>query len=193
MDERLLLALRSIRTGKPYQWQYGTPSVDPSAVDLLGSLSESLGHPYEWGDPSRLPASAAQARQLLLGAKRSNELARKEGRDPAPVDALRGAKGEPGYVLSGASGPRGRGEMGGIPCELVHCGVGGASCLRNAGLRWIRGWKVCMGIYVPVHLLPRLLFNPGQFTKRPVEAVWKVLTGSARSASFLATYIASIW
>jgi hypothetical protein len=50
-----------------------------------------------------------------------------------------------------------------------------------------------MGIYIPVHLLPRLLFNPRQFAKNPIDAIQKVLMGSARSASFLATFIASIW
>lgn len=192
MDERLLLALRSIRTGKPHQWNYGDPRNTPASVELLGSLSESLGHPYEWGDPSRLPSSAADARRMLQEAKASNAKARAEGRE-VMVDPHRPAGGEPGFVLAGAAGPRGRGEMGGIPCEIVHCGVGGSSCLANAGLRWIRGWKVCMGIYVPVHLLPRLLFNPRQFAKEPVTAVSKVMVGSARSASFLATYIASIW
>ena len=192
MDERLLLALRSIRTGKPHRWDYGSPDNTPQSVELLGSLAESLGHPYEWGDPSHLPEDAPKARRMVQAAKESNARARAEGREVV-VDPHRPAGGEPGYVLAGAAGPRGRGKMGGIPCEIVHCGVGGSSCLANAGLRWIRGWKVCMGIYVPVHLLPRLLFNPKQFTKEPVTAVTKVLTGSARSASFLASYIASIW
>lgn len=193
MDERLLLALRSIRTRSPHTWDYGSSTMTPAAVDLLGSMSESLGYPYEWGDPSRLPASAVDARKLLQRAKVENAKARSEGRNPELEDKLRPPGGEPGYVLAGAAGPRGRGEMGGMPCEIVHCGVGGSSCLANAGLRWIRGWKVCMGIYVPVHLLPRLLFNPSQFAKKPLEAITKVLVGSARSASFLATYIASIW
>ncbi|CAO1613865.1 unnamed protein product [Parajaminaea phylloscopi] len=193
MDQRLLLALRSIRNGKPHVWNYQSTEMTPAAVDMLGSLSESLGYPYEWGNPSRLPISAAEARRLLEEAKAANARARSEGRDPQATDSLRPPGGEPGFVLAGASGPRGRGEMGGIPCEIVHCGVGGSSCLANAGLRWIRGWKVCMGIYIPVHLLPKLLFNPSQFTKRPIEAISKVLIGSTRSASFLATYIASIW
>ena len=141
---------------------------------------------------SAQPGSAAEARVLLQQAKASNAQARAEGRE-VTIDPHRPPGGEPGYVLSGAAGPRGRGEMGGMPCEIVHCGVGGSNCYANAGLRWLRGWKVCMGIYVPVHLLPRLMFNPKQFTREPITAVTKVLTGSARSASFLATYIASIW
>lgn len=193
MDRRLLLALRCIRSGKPYVWNYQSTEMEPASIDMLGSLSESLGYPYEWGDPSRLPGSTADARSLLLQAKAANAKARAQGRNLKVEDRLRPPRGEPGYVLAGASGPRGRGEMGGIPCEIVHCGVGGSSCLANVGLRWIRGWKLCMGIYIPVHLLPSLLLNPSQFTKRPIETITKVLGGSARSASFLATYIASIW
>ena len=83
--------------------------------------------------------------------------------------------------------------MGGLPCEVVHCGVGGSSCFANAGLRWFRGWKASMAIYLPVHLLPRLIFGPKQFMKKPLESLLKVSTGAARSAAFLATFISSIW
>lgn len=177
MDNRLLLALRSLRKGKPYNWMYGNP-IDPTSVDLLGSLSESLGYPYGWGDPSRIPETRQEARHLKAQA-----LAKARANGSTEVD----------FVLEGAAGLRGRGEMAGIPCELVHCGVGGASCYLNALYRWLRAWKVCMGIYVPVHLLPRLIFDPKQFAREPAAAIAKVLKGSMRSASFLSTFIASIW
>ncbi len=191
MDQRLLLALRSRRMGEPLHWKYGDNSVSPAAVDLCASLSESLGHSYGWGDCSRLPNSAAEARQMLAQARQRNrEEAEARGED---FEAMTQAEQDAGYVLAGAAGLRGRGEMGGLPCEVVHCGVGGASCFANAGLRWYRGWKASMAIYVPVHLLPRLLFGPQQFVKKPVESLTKVVTGAARSAAFLATYISSIW
>lgn len=177
MDHRLLLALRSLRKGKPYNWVYGAP-IDPASVDLLGSLSESLGYPYGWGDPSRIPNTNEEARRYKAEA-----ITKARSTGTTEVD----------YVLEGAAGPRGRGEMAGIPCEIVHCGIGGANCYLNALYRWLRAWKVCMGIYVPVHLLPRLIFDPKQFAREPVAAISKVLKGSMRSASFLSTYIASIW
>lgn len=193
MDERLLLALRSMRTAKPFIWTYQNREVTPAGIDLLGSFAESLGHPYEWGDPTRLPGDRQEAQQLAQQAKEANAKARAEGQEVVSDPYRTGGDPLPGFVLSGAAGARGKGLMGGLPCELVHCGVGGSSCLANAGLRWLRGWKVCMGIYVPVHLLPRLLFNPKQFKTDPITSIRRVLTGSARSASFLATYIASIW
>lgn len=192
MDERLLLCLRGARNGKPCVWRHNDPRTTLQAINYTGGLAESLGHPYEWGDPTRLPATAAEARGMLLEARREHAAAQAEGRETKserPWDS----KGEPGYILDGAAGPRGRGEMGGMPCELVHCGVGGANCYANAGLRWLRAFKVCIGIYLPVHLLPRLIFNPRGFLKAPLPVIIKVLQGSARSAAFLSTFIASIW
>ncbi|PWN54484.1 hypothetical protein IE53DRAFT_645 [Violaceomyces palustris] len=190
MDERLLIALRSMRYGQPLRWQYGSQDVTPAGIDLCCSLSEQLGHPYEWGDPTRLPRTANEARSMLQAAKLENAKARTMGQEVIS-DPLRG--GEPGFVLAGAAGPRGRGEMGGLPCEIVHCGVGGASCYKNAALRWLRGWRMSMAIYVPVHLLPRLIFNPKGFLEKPIENALKVLVGSARSAAFLATFIVGNW
>lgn len=50
-----------------------------------------------------------------------------------------------------------------------------------------------MAIYIPVHLLPRLLFGPKAFMQKPIENLLKVAIGSARSSAFLATFIGSIW
>lgn len=173
MDHRLLDALRCIRMNKPYRYNYGDKSTEPGGINLLGSLAESMGHPYGWGDISRLPHTRQQARQ--------------QKRESAS------AGDQSDYILEGAAGPRGRGEMGGVPCELIHCGVGGPSCVKNALYRFLRAYKVCLGIYIPVHLLPRLIFGPGQFKRAPVDSITKVLKGSMRSAAFLSTYIASIW
>lgn len=147
MDQRLLVALRCMRGVGPFEWKYGDSQMPAEGIALLGSLSEELGYPYEWGDPTRLPATAADARAMLETARAENAAARAAGKEVLP-DPTRG--GEPGFILAGAAGPRGRGEMGGVPCEVVHCGTGGSSCMANSALRWIRGWKTCMYIYVPV-------------------------------------------
>ncbi|SAM85285.1 uncharacterized protein UBRO_07483 [Ustilago bromivora] len=181
MDERLLLALRCIRTSKPLRWKYQSKEMTPEGVHLLGSLAEELGYPYEWGDPTRLPNTSAEARAMIAEAAKK----------AAGGQVEKGAN--PGFVLNGAAGPRGRGEMAGMPCELVHCGTGGASCYKNALYRWIRGWRMSMAIYFPVHLLPRLLFNPKGFLSSPIANLLKVLSGAARSAAFLATYIVGNW
>ncbi|SNX86909.1 uncharacterized protein MEPE_05618 [Melanopsichium pennsylvanicum] len=191
MDERLLLALRCIRTSKPLTWNYQSKQMTPEGVHLLGSLAEELGHPYEWGDPTRLPNTLAEAQKFIAEARAAAAKKKAAGEGEDETELKKGPN--PGFVLNGAAGPRGRGEMGGMPCELVHCGTGGASCYKNALYRWIRGWRMSMAIYFPVHLLPRLLFNPRGFFASPLANLLKVLKGAARSAAFLATYIVGNW
>jgi hypothetical protein len=165
------VALRSLRNGAPHVWSYGNKETTPAATDLLGALSESLGHPYSWGDPSQLASSRTHAQSL----KRKALATRTE------------------FVYQDAAGRRGKGQLAGLPCEVVHCGVGGSNCYKNALYRFLRAYKVCLGIYIPVHLLPRLIFGPGQFKKKPSETILKVLKGSMRSAAFLSTFVSSIW
>ncbi|KAK0525056.1 hypothetical protein OC834_005300 [Tilletia horrida] len=192
MDDRLLKILRCRRSGVPHEWSYGAARDDKSeAAALGGSLAEALGYPYGWGDPARVPSSGTQAKIQLRKIKAENiAKARAAGRSAAELTTR---ELEDGFELAGAGGPRGRGEMGGIPCELVHCGVTGESCVANAALRWWHGWKTCMRIYVPVHLLPKVLFAPKRALDDPVTLIKTVALGSARSASFLATFITSIW
>lgn len=171
MDERLLLALRSIRKQTPHIWIYGNKQSTPASIDLLGALSESLGHPYSWGDPSLLPKDLADAQKQKRSAVAANST----------------------YLMQDAAGLRGKGQLGGMPCEIVHCGVGGPNCYKNALYRFLRAYKVCLGIYIPVHLLPRLIFGWSQIRKAPIEALIKVIKGSMRSAAFLSTFISSIW
>jgi hypothetical protein len=171
MDERLLLALRSLRNQNPHIWIYGNKKSTPASIDLLGALSESLGHPYSWGDPSLLPKNIADAQKQKRDAMSSNS----------------------SYLLQDAAGLRGKGKLGGLPCEIVHCGVGGSNCYKNALYRFLRAYKVCLGIYIPVHLLPRLIFGWKQIKKQPLDALVKVIKGSMRSAAFLSTFISSIW
>ncbi|KAF9339932.1 hypothetical protein BGZ91_004163 [Linnemannia elongata] len=82
-----------------------------------------------------------------------------------------------------------------LPCEVVHQGIT-KSCEVHTGYRWIQGFMVSTGIYLPVHLLPALL-SPKAFFKRlqenPVATVSSTLLATARSSAFLATYIALIW
>jgi len=204
MDHRLLRLLRAVRNDDPYHWNYGD---ETSNVTELRDLAESLGYPVRWGDANHLFNTKKDAQKAFAQAEReatssNSEKQAKSDAEPGLTiqtssytseGSSRKVQAKTNYALSGASGPRGRGQMGGLPCEIVHCGMGGSSCLANAGLRWLKGFKVCMGIYVPVHLLPRLIFGFKAFVDKPGDNLWKVLKGSARSASFLATFIASIW
>ncbi|KAF9365450.1 hypothetical protein BGX34_009975 [Mortierella sp. NVP85] len=82
-----------------------------------------------------------------------------------------------------------------ISCEVVHQGVS-TSCEYHTGYRWIQGFLVSTGIYLPVHLLPALLSPKtffGKLQSNPIATVSSTLLAAARSSAFLATYIALIW
>jgi len=82
-----------------------------------------------------------------------------------------------------------RNGRGGLPCEIVHCGTAGNSCTGNALIRGVRGFGQALLIYAPVHILPALLSNPRRLLTDPVPT----LTALVRSATFLSTFISSIW
>jgi len=53
-------------------------------------------------------------------------------------------------------GVKGRGGVGGLPCELVHGSVGvqtgfGNSCTTNAGMRFVKAALRAVAIYFPVN------------------------------------------
>ncbi|KAF9175424.1 hypothetical protein BGX21_004029 [Mortierella sp. AD011] len=82
-----------------------------------------------------------------------------------------------------------------VPCLVVHQNVS-HSCEVHAGYRWIQGFLVSSGIYLPVHLLPAVI-NPKAFLKKlkedPVGTTISTLLSAARSSAFLASYIALTW
>ncbi|KAI0068188.1 hypothetical protein BV25DRAFT_1875460 [Artomyces pyxidatus] len=84
-----------------------------------------------------------------------------------------------------------RGPVGGIPCEIVHGSLGTASCSKNAGLRGIHAFFEALALYLPVHFLPILLTRPHTLLAYPT--ILKTLLGVVRSASFLSTFVSSIW
>ena len=113
-------------------------------------------------------------------------------------------------------GVSGRDSVGGLPCEIVHGGVGaffgcGGSCLMNAIIRGSKGFLQAMLIYIPVstddrlsqrldtkhtfnlqqvHFLPVILSRP--WTLKPHLFITLVVS-CLRSSTFLASFISSVW
>ena len=64
----------------------------------------------------------------------------------------------PAYGAGGAAtaaawstlGVKNRDGLGGIPCELVHGGLGGGSCTANAAIRGAQAFAEAIAIYLPV-------------------------------------------
>ncbi|KAG7450511.1 uncharacterized protein BT62DRAFT_978605 [Guyanagaster necrorhizus] len=112
---------------------------------------------------------------------------------PSVLPSVGGQKAD---IIWNELGVTGRSGVGGLPCELVHGGVGSqiglaGSCTANAGLRAARALVQSMAIYLPVHFFPVLLTRPKSLL-RPHHIV-ATLISALRSASFLTSFIASYW
>ncbi|KAI8915497.1 hypothetical protein DFJ77DRAFT_462871 [Powellomyces hirtus] len=82
---------------------------------------------------------------------------------------------------------------GQISCTLIHRGAVG--CTRNLLGVWKHGFGDAMKIYIPVHLLPAIIFHRRRFTnkKQLAETVQHVAVAAAQSSAFIATFICLVW
>ncbi|KAL4243419.1 TMEM135 family protein [Abortiporus biennis] len=90
-----------------------------------------------------------------------------------------------------ALGVQGRNAVGGLPCEIVHGGLAGHNCYANAGVRGLKAFGEALAIYLPVHVLPILLTRPQKLLQ--LSTLLSTLLNILRSASFLSTFVSSIW
>ncbi|KAK0245692.1 hypothetical protein EDD85DRAFT_27537 [Armillaria nabsnona] len=110
--------------------------------------------------------------------------------------ALPSVGGQKADIIWNKLGVTSRPGVGGLPCELVHGGVGSqiglaGSCATNAGLRAVKALAQSMVIYLPVHFFPVLLTRP-KMLLRPHRIIATLLS-ALRSASFLTAFITSYW
>lgn len=86
------------------------------------------------------------------------------------------------------------GSMNRLPGEEWRpCGFhADPNCLRYNITDWFLGLGRASRIYMPVHLLPTLLFNPGKVAQNPGAFVKRVVQNVARSSIFLTTYQANV-
>ncbi|KAF7436822.1 hypothetical protein PC9H_003655 [Pleurotus ostreatus] len=156
VDPRLPEALRAIRTGR---WSYIHGS--PKESHLLTSLSQDLGYPPAWGDPSALPA---------FGGRAANVTWTKLG-----VHNRSGVGGIPCELVHG-----------GITSRF---GLDG-SCTANAVVRGAYAFAEAMAIYLPVHLLPVLLGRPSSLLQ-PHKAISVLLGAARSAtflSTFVSSY-----
>lgn len=67
--------------------------------------------------------------------------------DPARLPAHGGVEANRAWERLGVKGRHG---IGGIPCDIVHCGTAGNSCVGNALSRGLRAFGQAILIYAPV-------------------------------------------
>jgi hypothetical protein len=85
-------------------------------------------------------------------------------------------------------GVQGRDGVGGLPCELVHGGIGGRSCTENTLSRATTAFAKAMAIYIPVHFLAFVMK-----TESSRNDFYNTLLSAVRSASFLTTFLSTFW
>ncbi|THH11100.1 hypothetical protein EW145_g875 [Phellinidium pouzarii] len=96
-------------------------------------------------------------------------------------------------------GVKGRTGVGGLPCELIHGGVGryiipggvGSSCFANLLVRSSMGFLEALAIYAPVHLVPIILSRPDKLLS--FSELRKTVSSLLQSSLFLSAFISSIW
>ncbi|KAH7880732.1 hypothetical protein F5879DRAFT_532092 [Lentinula edodes] len=113
--------------------------------------------------------------------------------DPLRVPAFGGPSAERVWELIGVKGRHG---LGGVPCELVHGGVGSkmslaGSCTGNSSIRGVKAFFEAVLVYLPAHFLPVLITRP-QVLLRP-HRVLSTFLATCRSAAFLSAFISSFW
>ncbi|KAH9982892.1 hypothetical protein BGW80DRAFT_50613 [Lactifluus volemus] len=189
-------------------------------LDALAFWASSAGIMWcFFYEPERLPRSYVKWIGSLanidnrivtaLRGIRANQWTYKHGSflDPNPVALLSQDLGYPpqwgdpkllptygGYATSAiwkSLGVRGRGAVGGLPCEIVHGSVTGGSCIANFTLRGLHAFLEALALYLPVHVLPILIRQPQKLLSFP--AILETLLGILRSASFLSAFVSSFW
>ncbi|GAA5835178.1 hypothetical protein JCM11251_006636 [Rhodosporidiobolus azoricus] len=80
-----------------------------------------------------------------------------------------------------------------LDCSFVHGKLGAGSCEVNAIKRWARAFLDALLVYLPVHVIPPLLFNFRRVLQQPGSFVLRILLAASRSSAFLATFVASVY
>jgi len=79
-----------------------------------------------------------------------------------------------------------------LPCSTLHP-LYPSSCTIHAILRWFIGFKNSFHVYLPVHLLPLLLFRWRTILKDPVHTLTHTVSAIAMSTSFITSFQAIFW
>ncbi|KAJ3148617.1 hypothetical protein HDU86_007370 [Geranomyces michiganensis] len=82
---------------------------------------------------------------------------------------------------------------GQISCNIIHADA--PHCGRHLLEVWRDGFSDAMKIYIPVHLLPALIFHRNRFANRETigPTILNVARGAVQSSAFLATFIFLVW
>jgi len=74
-----------------------------------------------------------------------------------------------------------------IDCKVFHPGT---SCEMEAIKRWFKVFRATYKYYIPIHLIPFLLFKLKQVRKEPKKTISRAFLQYIKSICFMASYIA---
>lgn len=199
-DIMLTSIIPSTRLPRSYvTWIATLASLDGRVLRALRLLRE--GHwSYIHGSPSHSHVLRTFSKELGYNPSWG---------DPHALPAYGGAVANAAWRSLGV---KNRAGVGGLPCELVHGGVGStlgleSSCTANSSLRGLKAFVEAIAIYLPAsifvlestvsyndqqaHFIPVLLTRPRTLFQR--QHALPTFLGAMRSASFLSVFVASYW
>ena len=76
-----------------------------------------------------------------------------------------------------------------VPCHVIH----DHSCEWNAIRKFMLVFNMAYKFYIPIHLLPTLIFKRSRITKEPMRIVKYVVKNVIQSSCFISCYVAIFW
>ena len=78
---------------------------------------------------------------------------------------------------------------GHVPCEIVH----DHSCEWNGLKKFLLVFAMAYKFYIPIHLLPALIFKRKKLLKEPLQIIKNVVKNVLKSSSFISAYVGLFW
>ena len=80
-----------------------------------------------------------------------------------------------------------RGEY--VPCSVIH----DHSCEWNALKKFLMVFNMAYKFYIPIHVLPALIFKRQKLTKEPLKILRSAIKNIIKSSLFISVYVSSFW
>ena len=76
-----------------------------------------------------------------------------------------------------------------VPCSIIH----DHSCELYALKKFWFVFNMAYKFYIPIHVLPALVFKRNKLTKEPLKILKSIVKNIVRSSLFISVYVASFW
>ena len=76
-----------------------------------------------------------------------------------------------------------------VPCKVIH----DHSCNWQGFLKWWHVFSMAFKFYIPIHLIPSLIFKMDKFKKDPKMYIKRCLKNTVMSSMFISAYVGGFW